>query len=131
MKLHHQGRGVRTVIAWILASSLTLSSFPSLAGPMDIGGQFAVSESGAATYSIPIQIPPGTGGIEPKLALSYSSQSGNGLLGVGWNLAGLSAITRCPRTMAQDGVRGSVNFDANDRYCLDGQRLMVVSLKFF
>src|SRR6185503_9411324 len=62
--------------------------------------------------------------MEPKLALVYNSQSGNGLLGVGWSLEGLSAITRCPGTVAQDGVRGAVNYDANDRFCLDGQRLM-------
>ncbi len=29
--------------------------------------------------------------------------------------------------MAQDGVRGGVNFDMNDRYCVDGQRLVLVS----
>ncbi len=94
---------------------------------MAMAGQFAVSPSGAATYSIPIQVPPGAGGMQPQLALSYNSQAGNGLLGVGWNLSGLSAIARCARTMAQDGVRGGVNYDGNDRFCLDGQRLMVIS----
>jgi hypothetical protein len=90
-------------------------------------GQFAVSPMGAATYTIPIQVPPGIAGMEPKLALVYNSQSGNGMLGMGWSLSGLSAITRCPRTRAQDGVMGSVNFDINDRYCLDGQRLILVA----
>jgi hypothetical protein len=92
-------------------------------------GQFGVSPSGAATYSIPIQAPPGVAGVEPKLALEYSSQSGNGLLGVGWSLSGLSSITRCPQTNVQDGpnfVRG-VNYSASDRYCLDGQRMLSVS----
>jgi hypothetical protein len=98
-----------------------------IAGPMNLEGQFAVNQSGAATYTIPIQVPPGIAGIEPKLSLNYNSQSGNGLLGVGWSLGGLSAITRCPRTMAQDNVRGSVNFDLNDRYCLDGQRLIAIN----
>ena len=90
-------------------------------------GQFQVSESGAATYTIPIQVSPGVGGMEPKLSLNYSSQSGNGLLGVGWSLGGLGVVGRCPRTMAQDGVRGGVNYDSNDRYCLDGQRLIAIS----
>src|SRR6185369_11477817 len=94
---------------------------------MTTPGSFGVSESGAATYTIPIQVPPGTGGMAPQLALSYNSQAGNGLLGVGWSLSGLSAITRCPRTMAQDGYRGGVNYDLNDRYCLDGQRLILVA----
>jgi hypothetical protein len=94
---------------------------------MSTPGQFSVSESGAATYSIPIQMPPGTAGIAPKLTLSYNGNGGNGLLGMGWSLSGLSGVSRCPRTMAQDGVRGSVNFDANDRYCLDGQRLIAIN----
>lgn len=90
-------------------------------------GSFRVSESGAAEYRVPIQIPPGIAGMEPKLAITYNSQGRNGPLGVGWNLEGLSVIGRCPRTMAQDGARGSVNYDANDRYCLDGQRLIAIS----
>jgi Salmonella virulence plasmid 65kDa B protein len=94
---------------------------------MTTAGQFAVSESGAATYTIPIQVPPGVAGMQPQLALSYNSQAGNGLLGVGWNLSGLSGITRCPRTMAQDGVRGGVNYNNDDRFCLDGQRLILVA----
>lgn len=89
---------------------------------------FAVTESGAATLSIPIQVPRGIGGMEPQLALNYSSQAGNGLLGLGWNLGGPSAITRCPKTRTIDGVRGSVTFSTEtDRYCLDGQRLELLS----
>jgi hypothetical protein len=98
---------------------------PTIAGSTP--GSFRVSESGAAEYRIPLRVPPGVAGMEPKLALAYNSQAGNGLLGVGWNLEGLSTITRCPRTMAQDGVRGGVNYDANDRFCLDGQRLMAIN----
>jgi len=89
-------------------------------------GSFQVTPGGAATYTIPIQVPPGIAGVEPSLAVSYSSQGGNGLLGMGWTLAGLSAVNRCPRTIAQDGSRGGVNFDANDRFCLDGQRLISI-----
>src|SRR6185437_6965474 len=48
-------------------------------------------------------------------------------LSAGNDTGGLRAISRCPRTLAQDGVHGSVNYDANDRFCLDGQRLAVVS----
>lgn len=92
---------------------------------MGTPGQFEVSPSGAATYSIPIPVPPGVAGLQPQLALSYSSQAGNGPMGVGWSLSGLSAIVRCPRTLAQDGVRGSVRHDDNDRFCLDGVRLML------
>jgi Salmonella virulence plasmid 65kDa B protein len=91
------------------------------------GHQFSVSENGAATISIPIQVPRGIGGMEPQLALNYSSGAGNGLLGIGWTLAGPSAITRCPKTIDPDGVRGAVKFANADRFCLDGQRLIAQS----
>lgn len=89
-------------------------------------GQFQVNESGAAIYTIPISVAPGTAGVEPKLSLTYSSQGRNGLLGVGWTLSGLSVISRCPATLAQDGFVDGVDFDSHDRFCLDGERLMAI-----
>jgi hypothetical protein len=97
---------------------------------MQLDGSFAVSESGGATYSIPIAVPPGTAGMMPSLSLGYDSQRGSGIVGVGWSLNGFSAIRRCAETRAQDPSalsNGRVGFDANDRFCLDGQRLMVVT----
>lgn len=87
-------------------------------------GSFSVSPSGSATYNIPITIPPNVGGVQPNLSLSYDSSSGNGLLGIGWQLSGLSAITRCPTTLELDGFIDGVDFDGNDQWCLDGQRLV-------
>ena len=92
-----------------------------------VSGSFATSPSGAATYTIPIDVPPGIAGLQPGLALTYNSQGGNGLLGMGWSLSGLSAITRCPKTYAQDGVKAGVKLDATDQYCLNGQHLVVVN----
>jgi hypothetical protein len=100
---------------------------PAAAQGMAVPGKFGVNATGAATYAIPIVVPPGTAGMLPSLSLTYSSQGGNGLLGMGFMLDGLPSIGRCPRTMAQDGVRGAVNYDANDRFCLDGQRLIATS----
>jgi RHS repeat-associated protein len=95
---------------------------------MIVPGKFDVSATGGASYGIPIVVPPGTSGMVPALSLSYSSQSGDGIVGIGWNLTGLPAINRCPRTIAQDsGVHGSVNYDANDRFCMNGQRLILIS----
>ena len=94
---------------------------------MMLPGQFDVSASGASTYSIPIAVPPGTGGMVPSLSLEYSSQSGDGIMGLGWSLAGLPSIGRCPRTVAQDGIKGSVNYNGDDRFCLEGQRLIAIS----
>jgi hypothetical protein len=95
------------------------------AQPMMLPGQFDVSPTGAALYTVPIEVPPGTAGMSPALTLDYNSDGGNGLLGVGWNLGGLPSIGRCRKTLATDGVRGAVKFDMSDRYCLDGERLIV------
>jgi hypothetical protein len=111
---------------WTLALATLLAG--TAGATTHTANSFAVTESGAATLSIPIQVPRGIGGMEPQLALNYSSQAGNGVLGLGWNLSGPSAITRCPRTRAIDGVRGSVTFSAEtDRFCMDGQRLELLS----
>lgn len=90
-------------------------------------GQFSVGQDGSANYSIPIQVAPGTAGIAPKISLNYSSNGSNSVLGLGWGLDGLSQITRCSKTIAQDGNKGGINYDANDRYCIDGQRLIATS----
>ncbi len=92
-----------------------------------IPGEFAVNGNGGANYTIPIEVPPGINGVQPNISLVYNSQQGNGLLGVGWQLAGFSAIARCGKMIATDGERGGVNFDSNDRFCFDGQRLMAVN----
>ena len=114
----------------LLCAAFTVFSSNAFTATSPVGataGSFRVSETGAATYSIPIAVPPGTAGMKPSLSLNYSSQSGNGLLGMGWSLGGLSVIHRCPKTVAQDGVLGGVNFDANDRFCIDGQRLVAIT----
>lgn len=91
-------------------------------------GSLTVDNKGAANYSIPLMIPPGRGEMQPNLALSYHSQTGNGPLGVGWSLStGFpQAITRGRNILARDGVVRGVNFDADDRFYLDGKRLVVV-----
>jgi hypothetical protein len=118
---------MRNAVLVALLGALALPAQAQTTAAGATPGSFRVTESGAAEYRVPIRVPPGIAGMEPRLALVYNSQAGNGLLGVGWSLEGLSAIARCPRTMAQDGARGAVNYDANDRYCLDGQRLIAIA----
>jgi len=92
-----------------------------------LAGNFAVSPMGAATYNIPLSLPAGVNGATPKLSLNYSSQSGMGIAGMGWNIGGLSAITRCPQSKAVDGVQKALALTADDRFCMDGQRLILMS----
>ncbi|TQV82588.1 hypothetical protein FKG94_07600 [Exilibacterium tricleocarpae] len=90
-----------------------------------IHGEFSVS-NGAVNYTIPIDVSPGRGGMQPELSLSYNGY-GNDVLGLSWGLNGLSAISRCPATLAQDGFVAGINFDERDRFCLNGQRLVPVA----
>jgi len=92
-------------------------------------GSGTVTSDGAAQYTLPLWVPPGRAGIQPDLSLVYNSSGGNGLLGVGWSLTGLSQITRCRKTFLQDGDPQAVHFNGGnngDRLCLNGQRLVVV-----
>ncbi|HEY6528448.1 MAG TPA: SpvB/TcaC N-terminal domain-containing protein, partial [Cellvibrionaceae bacterium] len=90
---------------------------------------FTVNEQGAANIGMPITLPAGIGGVTPTVSLGYSSQSNVGSMGMGWNFSGFSMISRCPRTMLQDGGVKAVSFTSNDERCLDGQRLIKVPSK--
>ncbi|MDI5950259.1 RHS repeat-associated core domain-containing protein [Flavobacterium yafengii] len=88
-------------------------------------GQLSVSLTGGASYSIPIAMSPGINGVVPQVSLTYNSQGGNGVAGYGWNISGVSAITRIPSTKFHDGTIDAVDFDNLDRFAFDGQRLIV------
>jgi hypothetical protein len=104
------------------------TSPPSSSGGPTVGAipaKFEVSDRGSATYTVPLEVPPG-GPITPSLELAYASSSGNGALGTGWSLGGLSQISLCQRTFAQDGYTVPIVGDGTDALCLDGQRLVSV-----
>ena len=90
-----------------------------------MGGQFAVSPMGGATYSIPIEVPQGVDGLQPQLSIVYNSQSGNGLCGYGASLAGLSSITRGPKDIYHDGAAQGMKYLSDDALYLDGVRLIL------
>lgn len=106
---------------------LALLSGVSLARA-DVGhlpGEFSVDATGAATYQIPLRVPVGAAGMQPELAFLYHSRAGNGQLGLGWSLSGLSVIARCSAMRDSEGVShtAGVNLSPSDRFCLDGQPL--------
>ena len=107
--------------------SLWLSGFSAVYATTYVGqtaGQFRVDESGAANYSIPLTLPAGIAGVKLELSFSYNSNGGDGYMGRGWTFSGASAITRCPKNMAQDDEQGNISNSSNDRLCLNGQRLV-------
>src|SRR5262245_22695235 len=56
-----------------------------------VAGSFSVTSAGDATYSIPLVAIPGRAGMEPRLAVTFDG-SGDGILGQGVSLAGVSVI---------------------------------------
>jgi RHS repeat-associated protein len=49
--------------------------------------------TGTGNFSLPIAVPPGRNGVQPQLALAYSTGNGNGPFGLGWQLS-LPGVTR-------------------------------------
>lgn len=123
----------------------TLLSFrpPDTTVPGAIEGGFAVTDSGTASYTIPVKVPPGRGDMTPDISLVYDSSIRQELMGEGWTVAGFSYVSRCvrPATPAgsthwygtptqRRGVRGDnpeLMPDGSpgpvDQLCLDGQFL--------
>src|SRR5688572_6088935 len=95
-------RMVRSALTTVVLVTLGLVNGTATAAVGRTAGTFDVSSTGAANYFIPIWAPPGPAGMQPKMALTYSSRSGSGPLGPGWSLSGLSSISRCNKTFAQD-----------------------------
>lgn len=71
--------------------------------------------SGAYRQSLPFLVPPGPGGLQPKIALEYSSAAPDGIAGVGWHLS-FGSIECSSRFGAPD-------FDACDHFELNGALL--------
>ena len=91
-----------------------------------VAGEHSVEQDGSASYVIPLDLSGSRHGLKPNLSLSYSSRAGNGVMGTGWTMRGLSAIQRCPTNELLGEFADPVDFDYSDRYCLDGQRLIYV-----
>ena len=106
-------------------SNGSLNSSNTFVAATHVNGQ--VSSGGAATYGFSVKLPQGTNGIQPQLGVGYNSQSGSGMMGMGWGISGLSSITRCGPTIAQDGYSQAEPFSNEERFCLDGQKLVAVN----
>gem|GEM_PF-4961652 len=96
-----------------------------------LSGHGSVDQDGRFNYQIPIVVLPGIGKAVPQLSFSYNSDRGNGLLGLGWGLSGISIISRCPADYARDGSRSTINSGDNYKFCYNGQRLVKVGVREF
>ena len=110
-------------ILWGVVS--VLLSIQVQAQPEVLPAMVDVSAIGTATYVIPVEVVPGTMGLQPNLSIGYNSMSGLGVLGTKWNLSGVSSITRSCQTSFFDGNISPVRFDTSDRFTMDGQRMIL------
>lgn len=93
--------------------------------PGSSNGIINISPSGASQYIMPIFASPGTAGMQPDISVSYNSQAGNGLLGEGCSINGLSAIYRVGKSNYLDDSNSGVTNTFTDKFSLDGNRLML------
>ncbi|WP_205728654.1 FG-GAP-like repeat-containing protein, partial [Flavobacterium sp. J27] len=106
---------------------ISIGSYSQTNNYQDTQGKFEVSENGQAIYTLPIALPPSIGDVGPTINLIYASGQLGGIAGQGWSINSISAISRISTRKDLDGYVDGVDFDANDKLALDGQRLQLVS----
>ena len=112
-----------------LAGMLSLlAAFPIEVYSQDrLDGTAAVTPTGGASYTVQVQAPNGYGDLKPSIALSYNSQSGNGIAGWGCSITGISAITRGMKNYLYGETPKGIKYSTSDALYLDGKRLIKVS----
>lgn len=88
--------------------------------------QSGTSPTGAKTYTVPIEVYPGVKGFNPNISLSYNSQQGNGIAGMGWAVSGIPMISRSGKSVYYDGESRGVSAVGGE-FVLDGMRLIKLS----
>ena len=112
-----------------LAGMLSLlAAFPIEVYSQDrLDGTAAVTPTGGASYTVQVQVPKGYGDLKPSIALTYNSQSGNGIAGWGCSITGISAITRGMKNYLYGETPKGIKYSTSDALYLDGKRLIKVS----
>lgn len=124
----HKIRVARTIFgaaSGLLSGALLAGQAQAAVGSTD--ASYGVTQNGAATYTIPVRVTDGINGLTPDLAIRYAGPSARGILGVGFELSGISYVAPCPKTIAQDLAAAPVTLTSSDRYCLDGARLRLLA----
>jgi len=89
--MHHSMRSIIFLVFLLFSFGVHAAIDP------DVGRNDVQAYTGSFNYSIPIPVAPGVAGVQPALALNYSSGTPNGLYGQGWKM-GLSHIERSVKT---------------------------------
>lgn len=126
MKAYHKRM---KVFSSIISCIFILGFVPLLSGQNfhDTKGNIEVNGAGQLQFSLPVALPPGVKSVAPQVNLVYTSGSNNGIAGYGWNLSGLTAISRIGKTVEKDGESKGAQLDYSDYYSFNGQRLVLKS----
>lgn len=100
---------------------------PSNQSYYDTAGNVDVNSNGQLQFSFHVALPPGLKDVAPRVALNYLSGSSNGIAGYGWNISGVTAISRIGKTLEKDGEVRNIQLDYSDYYSFNGQRLILKS----
>jgi len=112
----------------LLFISILLCFFSSAQNQFhDTKGTIDVNSGGQLQFTLPIALPPGVKSVAPQINLSYTSGSGNGIAGYGWNIGGITAISRISRNIEKDNEVQGIQSDYSDFYSFNGQRLILKS----
>ncbi|WP_294298979.1 SpvB/TcaC N-terminal domain-containing protein [uncultured Chryseobacterium sp.] len=84
----------------------------------DTKGEIEVNSGGQLHFSLPIALPPGVKSVAPQINLSYTSGSGNSVAGYGWNIDGITAISRISKSIDKDNAVVGIQLDYSDKNML-------------
>jgi RHS repeat-associated protein len=101
-------------------------SLPNAEGSVEgMGESFTPHlSSGTASFSVPIAVAPGRAGVQPSLALSYSTTGGNGAAGFGWGLGAPFISRQTDRGMPRYDDRAAWHPE-EDRFIYNGGQELV------
>lgn len=83
-----------------------------------------ISQYGSTELNVGIECFEDPLGCTPHVSLAYSSLNGNGSLGYGWRLSGLSFISRISKSIYYDDETSAATGGIDDAFSLDGIRLI-------
>lgn len=86
--------------------------------------------SGSFSYSIPIIVAPGVGGMQPGLSIYYNQNGSSGLLGERFGISGTMAITRAGKNLYDDGEYQPISWTKDDYFYFMGQRLISINSNY-
>ncbi len=100
-------------------------SLPSGGGALQgLGESFAPDLfTGTGNLSVPIAVPSGRRGMQPQLALSYSTGGGNGPFGLGWHLSGAGVSRKTSSGIPTYGA--GIRATKSDTFTLSGAEDLV------